>query len=155
MKFKILSMLVILGLISVMPMVYTGKLDPLAFIANLSKTSSSLAKLTEKVPVNVSNVVASEQVQVYRWRDENGVMQFSNIPPPTVFNAEQVVLEPNSNLLQAVKIPEKDEPKQVVQAESTSPYSVKGMKKVLDDARGVEEMLQQRHQERQKMLNNL
>lgn len=155
MKLKILSMLIILGLLSVMPMIYMGKFDPQVFIAGFSKASSSLAKLTAKVPENVSNAAANEKVQVYRWRDENGVMQFSNIPPPTVFNAEHVLLEPNSNLVQAVKIPEKDEPKQVVQAEPANPYSVKGMKKVMDDARGVEEMLQQSHQERQKMMNNL
>ena len=139
-----------------MPMIYTGKFDPLAFIADFSKTSSGLAKLTAKAPKNLSNVVTNEKVQVYRWSDENGVMQFSNTPPPTGTNAEQIVLDPNSNLLQAVKIPEKkEEPKQVAKTESTNPYSVKGMKKVMDDARGVEKMLQQRHEEQQKMMNNL
>ena len=153
MKFKILSMLIILGVIAVLPMTYTGKFDPLAFITDFSNESSGFTK--SKAPENISNVVTDEKVQVYKWRDENGVMQFSNTPPPTATKAEQVMLDPNSNLLQAIKIPEKEEPKQVVQIESPNPYSVKGMKKVMDDARGVEEMLLKRHEEQQKMMNNL
>ncbi len=154
MKFKILSMLITLAVIAVLPMIYTGKLDPLSFIdSGFSNTSSRFTK--SKAPGNISNVVTDEKVQVYKWRDKNGVMQFSNTPPSNVTNAEQLVLDPNSNLVQAVKTPEKDEPKQVVQAESPNPYSVKGMKKVMDDARGVEDMLRQRHEEQQKMMNNL
>ncbi len=153
MKFKILSIIIILAVLAVLPMIYTGKLDALSFIdSGFSKTSSGFA--TSKTPENISNVVTDEKVQVYKWRDKNGVMQFSNTPPPNVTNAEQLVLDPNSNLVQAVKTPEKDEPKQVVPARSANPYSVKGMKKVMDDARGVEDMLQQRHEEQQKMMNN-
>jgi len=155
MKFKILSMLIILGVLSVLPMIYTGKFDPMAFVSGFSNESSGFAKLKAKAANNLSNVVTDEKVQVYKWRDENGVMQFSNKPPPTVTNAEQVVLDPNSNLIQAVKTPEKEEPKQVVQTEPPNPYSVKGMKKVMDDAKGVEEMLLQRHEEQRKMMNNL
>jgi len=33
-----------------------------------------------------------------------------------------------------------------------NPYSVKGMKKVMDDARGIEQMLQKRHEDQQKMI---
>ena len=154
MKFKILSMVIILAVLAVLPMIYMGKFDPMSFVdSGFSKTSSGFA--ASKAPENLSNVVTDEKVQVYKWRDENGVMQFSNAPPANVTNAEQLVLDPNSNLVQAVKTPEKEEPKQVVQVESPNPYSVKGMKKVMDDARGVEDMLRQRHEEQQKMMNNL
>jgi hypothetical protein len=43
----------------------------------------------------------------------------------------------------------------VVKTESVSPYSVSGMKKVMDDAKGVEQVLQQRHEEQQQMMENL
>ena len=156
MKFKILSMLIILGVISALPMIYTGKFDPLAFIkSDFSNQSSVLTELKAKAPENLSNVVTDEKVRVYKWRDENGLMQFSNTPPPTATDAEQVVLNPNSNLVQAVKIPVKEEPEEVAKIESPNPYSVKDMKKVMDDARGVEEMLHKHHQEQQKMMNDL
>lgn len=157
MKFKILSMLVTLGVLSVMPMIYMGKFDPLSFIdSGLSKGGSEFKQLKAKAPKNLSNAVTDEKVQVYKWRDENGVMQFSNTPPPAGGAAERVVLDPNSNLMQAVKIPEQEqEIKPEVEAESPNPYSVKGMKKVMDDARGVEQMLQQRHEGQQQMLKDL
>ena len=61
-------------------------------------------------------------------------MQFSNVPPADGGNAQQVMLDPNSNLIQAVKIPEKTAgPEQkVATKKSLSPYSVKGAKKVID-----------------------
>ncbi len=156
MKFKIFSMLIILGVVSVMPMIYMGKFDPLSFFeSGFSMGGSEFSKLKAKAPKNLSNAVTDEKVQVYKWRDENGVMQFSNTPPPTGGAAEQVVLDPNSNLMQAVKVPAEEEVKQEVEAKSPSPYSVKGMKKVVDDARGVEELLQQRHEGQQEMIKNL
>ena len=155
MKFKILSMLVILGFLSVMPMIYMGKFDPLSFLeSGFSAGGSEFDKLKAKAPKNLSNVVSDEKVQVYKWRDENGVMQFSNTPPLTGGVAEQVVLDP-SNLMQAVKVPVEEAPKQAVETEAPNPYSVKGMKKVMDDARGVEELLQQRHEGQQEMIKNL
>ena len=156
MKLKILSMLVILGIMSVTPMIYMGKFDPMSYLdSGLSNSASEFKKLQAKAPKNLTSVVSDEKVQVYRWRDANGVMQFSNTPPPTVSDAEQVVLDPNHNLVQAVKVPEKEERAEMAKAEKTSPYSVKGMKKVMDDAKGVEQLLQQRHQGQQNMLNDI
>ena len=154
MKFKILSMLVILGILSVTPMIYMGKFDPLSFFdSGFSTGASEFEKLKAKAPKNLSSVVTDEKVQIYKWRDKNGVMQFSSTPPATGGDAEQVVLDPNSNLMQAVKVPEKEAV--VEEAESPNPYTVDGMKKVMDDAKGVEEMLQQRFDGQQKMLKDL
>jgi len=158
MKLKILFMLITLGVLSVTPMIYMGKFDPMAFFdSGLSKGASEFNKLKARVPKDLTSVVTDKKVQIYKWRDEHGVMQFSNTPPPTVNNAERVVLDPDSNLMQAVKVPEKEEekPKQTAQTEMPNPYSVKGMKKVMDDARGIEDLLQKRHEKQQKMLNNL
>jgi len=156
MKFKIFTMLVILGILSVMPMIYMGKFDPMAFFdSGLSKGVSEFKNLKTKAPKSLSSIGADKKVQVYKWRDENGVLQFSNTPPPTGGDAEKIELNPNKNIVQAVKIPEKEEPKEAAKTESLSPYSVKGMKKVMNDAKGVESLLQKRHEEQQKMMNNL
>jgi len=156
MKLKILSMLVTLGMLSVVPLIYMGKFDPLSFFdSGFSIGASEFDKLKAKAPKNISNVVTDEKVQVYKWRDEHGVMQFSSTPPATAGHAEQVVLDPNSNLVMAVKVPKKEPPEEVAKTESPNPYSIKGMKKVMDDARGVESILQKRHEEQQKMMNNI
>ena len=153
MKFKIFTMLVTLGVLSVIPMIYMGKFDPMAFFdSSLSKGVSELKNLKDMAP---SGLGTDKKVQVYKWRDENGIMQFSNTPPPTGGDAEKIVLNPNKNIVPAVKIPEKEEPKEVAKIQSPSPYSVKGMKKVMNDAKGVEALLQKRHEEQQKMMNDL
>jgi len=157
MKLKILFMLITLGVLSVAPMIYMGKLDPMAFFdSGLSKGSSEFNKLKASVPKNLSSVVTDKKVKVYKWRDKNGVMQFSNTPPVDGTQAEQIELNPDKNLMQAVKVPVKEEKEQeVAKVEKPNPYSVKGMKKVMDDARGIEELLQKRQEEQQKMMNNL
>ena len=160
MKFKILSMLVILGMLSVMPMIYMGKVNPAALLDGdlggiFGSGSSEFAKLKAKAPKNLTNVVTDEKVQVYKWRDENGVMQFSNTPPPDGRQVQQVELNPNHNLVKAVKVPVEEEPQQAKHELAPSPYSVKGMKQVMDDAQAIEGMLQQRHEDQQKMLNDI
>jgi len=158
MKLKILLMLITLAMLSVMPMIYMGKFDPGAFFdAGFSKGASEFNKLKAKAPKSLSSVVSDKKVRVYKWRDEHGVMQFSNTPPPEVSNAEQVVLDPNSNLVQAVKVPVKEEEKSApaVATDMPNPYSVKGMKKVMDDAKGIEGLLQKRHEEQLKMLSDI
>ncbi len=156
MKFKIFTMLVILGILSVMPMIYMGKFDPMAFFdSSVRDGVSEFKNIKAKVPGSLANVVTDKKVQVYKWRDSNGIMQFSNTPPPTGGDAEKIELSPNKNIVPAVKIPEKEEAEEVVKTQSPSPYSVKGMKKVMNDAKGVEELLQKRHEEQQKMMNDL
>jgi hypothetical protein len=156
MKFKIFTMLMTLGILSVTPMIYMGKFDPMAMLNstfNIAKTETD--SLKDKLPDTFTKAVSDKKVQVYKWRDENGVMQFSSTPPPDS-RAEQILVDPNTNLMQAVKVEEKKEPeKKVVQVDSPNPYSVNKMKKVMDDAKGVEEMLQKRHEEQQKMLNDI
>lgn len=156
MKFKIFMMLITLGIVSITPMIYMGKFDPMAFIGSGLKTGeSAFEKLEAKAPKNITNVTTDEKVQFYRWRDAHGVMQFSNTRP-LAGGAEKIELKPNENVVQAVKVPlETVAEKDVVKSEAPSSYSVKGMKKVMDDARGVEELLRKSNEDRLKMLNNL
>jgi hypothetical protein len=135
-------------------MIYMGKLNPLAVID--SGFDFDFSRFVSKGAKNLSSVVTDEKVHVYKWRDQNGVTQFSSEPPPSAVAAEQIVLNPNSNVIQAVKLAEKEEDsKPVAKTESANPYSVKGMKKVMEDAKGVEDVLQKRHAEQQKVLDDL
>ena len=155
MKFKIVSMLVTLAMITALPMIYMGQFNPLALIQGAGSETSEIARLQTMAPKNLSNAVTDEKLQLYKWRDKNGVMQFSNTPPPATANAEQVVLNPNHNVVQAVNVTAPAEQQQLQQVETQNPYTVKGMKQVMDDARGVEELLRKRHEHQQKMLNKL
>ena len=158
MKFKILSMLITLGVLAVMPMIYMGAFEPMAFFSSgVQDSVSEFNKLKANAANGFGSVVGNEKVQVYKWRDKNGVMQFSHVPPVTGGFAEKVELDTSTNIVQAIKVPkvEKEQPKEVAQIETPNPYSVKGAKKVLQDAKGIEAMLQKRHEEQQKMLGDL
>ncbi len=152
MKFKIIMMLAALVGLAVTPMVMMGKFDPMAFFGG---GLSEFEKLKSKAPKGLSSVVTDEKVQIYKWRDKNGVMQFSNTPPPDSIKGERIELNPNSNVIQAIKIEKKKEVKKEASVKAPGPYSVKGMKKVMDDARGVEDLLKSRHENQQKMLKDL
>ena len=66
MKFKIFTMLVILGGLSVMPMIYMGKFDLMSFFdSSLSKGVSEFKDLKAKAPESLSNVATDKKVQVY------------------------------------------------------------------------------------------
>lgn len=158
MKFKILSMLITLGVLAVMPMIYMGKFEPMAFFSSgVQDSVSEFNKLKANATNGFAGVVGNEKVQIYKWRDKNGVMQFSHVPPASGGFSEKVELNPNTNIVQAVKVPqvEKEQPNEVAQIEKPNPYSIKSAKKVLQDAKGIEAMLQKRHEEQQKMLGDL
>lgn len=156
MKFKILSMLVSLAILSVMPMIYMGKFDPLSFIdARIKTAGSDFDRLKAGVPAGIGHAGSDEKVQVYKWRDENGVMQFSNTPPAAGGQAERLLLNPDSNVVQAVKMPEKEPAAEAAESASPSPYSINAMQKAVNDAKAVEVLLQQRHESQQKMLDKL
>jgi len=152
MKFKIIMMLVALVGLAVTPMIMKGEFDPMAFFGG---GLSEFEKLKAKAPKGLSSVVTDEKVQVYKWRDKNGVMQFSNTPPPASVKGERVELNPNSNIIKAIKVEKKETAKKEASIKVPSPYSVKGMKKVMDDARGIEDLLKNRHENQQKALKNL
>ncbi len=158
MKLKIFSLLVVLVVMSVTPMIYTGKFDPESWIKTvISGDFFNFNKLQVKLPSKLKKAVIDEKVQVYKWRDEHGIMQFSSTAPVGSNNAERIEINTGSNVVDAVNVPVKQEKKEAPAAavESASPYSVKAMKKVIDDAKDVEETLQQRTKQQQKMIENL
>ena len=108
MKLKIVSMLIILAVLSVMPMIYMGKFDPSALISADNELDFDLGRFFASVFNKGTDVVVDKKVQVYKWQDQDGVMQFSSKPPPGTHNAEQIVLHPDSNVVQAVTVSEKE-----------------------------------------------
>lgn len=42
---------------------------------------------------------ASKRETLYRWKDENGVTQFSNMPPSGVANVSEISVNPNQNVV--------------------------------------------------------
>lgn len=158
MKSTIISMFIVLIVMITVPMFLFGNGDlAQKFGFGSGGAGESMEDLRTRAPRNIQSVVTDEQVEVYKWVDEHGVTQFSNHPPAAAGEAQKIVLSPETNVISAIKVPEK-------QAEVTaspqvyslsSPYSPGGMKKILDEASGMQEMLDQRKLEQDKALQGM
>lgn len=96
---------------------------------------------------------ASAPVTLYRWRDERGIWQFSDNPPPPGVAYETVAVDPDVNLLDSrgSTPPGDASASQAAQEPSASsglplPLTVSpdGIKKIMGQARGVEALTKER-----------
>lgn len=158
MKSTIISMFIILIVMITLPMFLFGN-GELAqkFGFGSGDDGETIEDLRAKAPKNIQTVVTDEQVEVYKWVDEHGVTQFSNRPPENSRESEKIVLSPDTNVISAIRIPEKKpEAAASHQVHSlSSPYSPGGMKKMVDEATGMQERLDQRKLEQDKALQGL
>jgi|GEM_PF-1677879 len=132
------------------------------FLKNIIPAKTTQAKL----PKNVTNVVTDKEVTYYKWVDDQGHTHFSNTPP-TGQQAEMKTLRPDTNIVKAVKQPEKEEDsgggslfslggsskqkdkdgKDVDPTELENPYSPEGVKNLMKKAQKAAEMMNQHTKE--------
>ena len=123
MKSTIISMLIVLCILVAAPLVMFGDSG---LLARYGIDIFGEPDLRAKAPKNITNVTTDKRVEVYKWRDQYGVMQFTNTPPPNQ-SAELVELVPNTNIVKAVEVPveepeaERSRPKVMSTGSPTSP----------------------------------
>ncbi len=106
---------------------------------------------------DIKDVVTGGKQTVYKWVDENGVTQYTSEAPPEQ-SATAMELDPNTNIVQGIKMPEGEEteeetPKaEVPQGNIYSPQSVK---KLMDDAKNVQKLLNDRYEQQEKALQDM
>jgi hypothetical protein len=102
------------------------------------------------------------QVTIYEWRDSEGNIQFTNEPPPQGVEFAIRQFDPNANVIQSVQLPteepepaasETQQPQAPGAVEAPSPYSPESVKKLMDDAKNVEKLLNQRFQNQQTAID--
>ena len=103
------------------------------------------------------------QDTIYQWYDSEGNIQFTTEPPPEGIEYQVRQFDPDANVIQSVKLPaaEDSSAKAGADAEKTvepaaldgNPYSPEGVKKLLEDAKNVEKLLQQRFQNQESAIN--
>ena len=98
----------------------------------------------------------------YKWYDADGNVQFTTEPPPDGIEYTIKGYDPNTNVIQAVKLPEE---KHEAEAKSSSqnktgsaaevgtPYSQESIKKLFEDAKNIEQQLNQRTQNQESAIN--
>ena len=157
MKSTIVSMLIVLCVMAIVPMILIGDNDLLAKFG--LGGNGDFKSMRDKAPKNLTNVTTDQKVKVYKWRDENGIMQFTNTPPPEAQNVETVELAPNTNIMKAVEVPE-EEPETTTTSgpkvmATGNPYTPGGMKDMVDTTSAIKESMNERQLEQQKMLEQM
>ena len=150
MKSTIISMIIVVCVLAIIPMFLIGDdnvLERFGFGAAAPKT-----------PKGLTNVTTDKKVQVYKWRDKFGVMQFTNTPPPETRQAELVELTPDTNIVKAVKVLE-DEPEKKRSGPNVmmtgNPYTPGGMKDLLDTTSSLAEGMNQKQMEQQQLMEQI
>ena len=116
------------------------------------------------LPENISSVVTDKEVTYYQWVDEHGQTHYSSTPPVGQ-SAEQKKLRPDTNIVQAVKLPEEEEDSGIGQILSLgsgkdgksgdkkgnddvfNPYSPEGVQKLIENAQTAAKMMEQQNKQ--------
>lgn len=113
--------------------------------------------------IDVSQAQDSATHTIYKWIDSNGVLQYTNIPPPGI-NTEIVQVDPDSNLIPAVDASQVATPLAGVPANAEKspaapdepfPYKPEQIKKAMDAARNTQQMMDERLEKQQQIFDKL
>ena len=113
---------------------------------------------TAKVPQNVTAVTTDKDVEIFKWRDEQGVMHFGERPPEFDTIVEKVDLRTNENVMKAVKVT-----RDVVESADTgiqqvnvdNPYSPEGMSQLLQQTQALTDSINKQQEGKKEMLDNI
>ncbi len=118
---------------------------------------SQAFKGSEPIPGDDSNLSGKDVF--YQWYDAEGNLQFTSEPPAQGIEYTVKGFDPNANVIQAIKAPqeqdeaETDEQKSAKADDFGNPYSGDSIKKLLDEARNVEKLINQRLKDQESALN--
>lgn len=120
-----------------------------------------LSDLEDAVPDGLGelgNAVIEKDVTVYQWTDSQGVTHFGGTPPTGQGAYESKVISANTNLMKAQKVAEIEEEEKPKGSRITrvgSVYSPEGVKDVVDDAKDLQKMMDDRMEQQEELLNNI
>ncbi len=153
-------MLIILVLLSVAPLIYMDRFNRSSFFTSLRLNAGTLMhklkSIKNDVPVIVNHVAEQATITVYQWKDSHGVTQFGDRPPRNAIDVKAVSVKQNKNIIDAVKVlpePAVEEKSKTYRAHN--PYSIHGMKKVIDDARNIDGLLKKHRQAQARAIKHL
>ena len=156
MKSTIISMLIVLCILVAAPLILFGDSG---LLAQYGIDIFGEPDLRAKAPKNITNVTTDKRVQVYKWRDQYGVMQFTNTPPPNQ-SAEIVELVPNTNIVKAVQVPEQEPESESGRSgpkvmSTGSPYTPGGVKELLDSTSSLADGIGEKQAQQQKLMEQI
>ena len=123
-------------------------------------SGSSLPNAPKVDSITNSTDFLHRQDTIYQWHDSEGNIQFTTEPPPEGTEYEVRQFDPDTNVIQSVKLPAGTNPAASITektvepaAQDGSPYTPGSLTKMLEDARNVEKLLHQRFQGQESAIN--
>lgn len=111
-----------------------------------------------KVPENVKAVTTDRDVEVYKWRDEKGVMHFGESPPQINSDVEKIELKTNTNVMKSVKLAEEkavDSGSEIKQVSVDNPYSPQGVSDLMNQTKDLANSLNKQQADQKKMMDSM
>lgn len=132
---------------------------PLMNFGNLKLPELSMPDLPKSSGSNNDVTISSGSPNsIYEWKDAEGNLQFSNSPPAEGIEYTVREYDPNTNVIQSIELPAEEteastEPQtnqKIISSEDPSDvYSPEGVKKLIDDAKNIENILNDRLKKQQ------
>ncbi len=106
---------------------------------------------------NLGNALRDEDVTVYQWTDAQGVTHYGSTPPTGQGSYEVKQIQANANLMQAHKLPVEEEAdtQGAKVAKVGALYTPEGVKGLMDDASKLQEQMNKRVEDQEKMMQDL
>ena len=148
----LISMLLTLGIILIGTQYMLKGTEGITSFINIDSSDKKSGGIKD-----LGNAVLEKDVTVYQWTDSSGVTHYGGTPPSGQGQYEKKTIHSNTNIMQAHKVAEEEEePEQRARvARVGSVYSPEGVKNLMDDAKGLQDQLNQRNADQEKMLNDI
>ena len=121
------------------------------------QVESSVTEMTQEA-AKISGSENTGEVKVYRWKGPDGAWVFSD-SPPVQGDVDEVWVDPNQNLIQGIDLSKPDtvdaETQEAASPSLPLPMTVAPgqVKKLMEDARGVQDLMDQRQQALEQQLS--
>lgn len=152
---KLIISLLIIGILLPFSILKGKDGKPLINFGDLKIPEFSMPALPESSSSGDADaVITGSPNLIYEWKDAEGNLEFSNSPPADGIEFTVREYDPNTNVIQSIELPSEEaevsntEPKtdqKILSSDSPGDvYSPEQIKKLIDDAKNVENLLNER-----------
>ena len=112
----------------------------------------------------IPSITGNSKSTLYKWRDEKGQLNYTNDPPPKGIKFEKIILDSRTNVIPSIKSSKNTEvetskPSPTMQTERTHSfnkpsdlYSPEGIEQLINQAKDVQNLVDERYKNQQKMI---
>ncbi len=162
--FKIIIVILLMfGLSNYANYLMTGKTPDISF-EKPSLPKIDMSKLTGSVSEKFDSIKkekSTEDTYLYKWRDAKGVIHYtSEKPSKNIANIESIKINNDTNVVPSVSSNEEESVQQQSVASELPTeippnlYSPEGVKQLIDQAKNVQNQMNEQFQEQENIINN-